>query len=739
MSAPVLPASIPRKPPASTALDFHALRRLGLRFLDQIASGLWTDYNTHDPGITLLEAGAYGTTDAAYRTTFPDEVLFNPARSQADPAPPWPGCAAALGSSPLTANDFRRLLLDRFREIRQVWVETAADSTALFLDSVQASLSAKPVKDSSTVPLRGLWRIRLLFHPGLAAAEEERIRQEVFAVWHQHRRLGEDLDFKLVKVTDFKQVILCAEIQIAATAPVDATHAALVHALRQELNPALRRHTLAGLLRRGLATGQIFSGPELWNGFILEEDLAASEGGGVVRTSDLLRVIHGVPGVLGVGRFQLATPPDLKPGETKAEPQAVDWELPLGSGKAPQLELQEARFLFFKQGLPLRPNLDKVKPLLAELEAAARRAEQNVTCDPWPVPAAPGPGALDDFTTLQDLLPVAYGVGLRGYAPSASPERVAAARQLQAFLLIFDQMLANLAAQVEHAASLLSSKDTGPLSFNSAPVQDAPDLDGLIRSGSYAGHLADVQRKSQEATWIASRSRMMDHLLARWGETFTDAILEHLDGLNPEQVLKAKREFLAGIASSGYDRGRGAALADKDAVSALEQRLLQLLGLEKGRLLVIENFLLRPRGGDWPLLAAPCEAEPGVIESWDPYSFHIHLILEGETLPVSQPEFRQAALALIARELPAHLCPKTCFVSKTAFADVFAKWQACRQALADAVKAGSQPSKAAFEPLLATLAGLHTIYPYGTLHDCVEDQDEKGAIILGRSHLGTQP
>ena len=38
------------------AEDYNKLRREGILNIEKLAGNVWTDYNTHDPGITMLEA-----------------------------------------------------------------------------------------------------------------------------------------------------------------------------------------------------------------------------------------------------------------------------------------------------------------------------------------------------------------------------------------------------------------------------------------------------------------------------------------------------------------------------------------------------------------------------------------------------------------------------------------------------------------------------------------------------------
>ena len=46
--------------PDSDGLDFNGLRQRGIALLQDLSQGRWTDYNLHDPGVTLLELLCYG-------------------------------------------------------------------------------------------------------------------------------------------------------------------------------------------------------------------------------------------------------------------------------------------------------------------------------------------------------------------------------------------------------------------------------------------------------------------------------------------------------------------------------------------------------------------------------------------------------------------------------------------------------------------------------------------------------
>src|SRR3954452_4711574 len=102
------------------AMDYAALRAAGIRQLERLAGPQWTDFNTHDPGITILEQLCYAITDLGYRTAYPmPELLAG--------GDPWlPGPEDILTTDPVTADDVRKLAID-IAGVGNAWVEDPAD------------------------------------------------------------------------------------------------------------------------------------------------------------------------------------------------------------------------------------------------------------------------------------------------------------------------------------------------------------------------------------------------------------------------------------------------------------------------------------------------------------------------------------------------------------------------------------------------------------------------------------
>ena len=93
----------------TSTLDYDVLRKKALEYIEQLAGETWTDYNTHDPGITILESLVYALTDLSYRThlSMEDLLASNPTEGF---APSLFRAEAMLPAHPLTLEDTKKQL-----------------------------------------------------------------------------------------------------------------------------------------------------------------------------------------------------------------------------------------------------------------------------------------------------------------------------------------------------------------------------------------------------------------------------------------------------------------------------------------------------------------------------------------------------------------------------------------------------------------------------------------------------
>ena len=110
-------------PDTNPAFDARALFDEGLAEVRRLSSALWTDHNTHDPGITTLELLCYALTELAYRHSLPIEDRL---AGDADGSAQFFAPRAVLPNRALTELDWRKWLID-LAGVKNAWIEVVTD------------------------------------------------------------------------------------------------------------------------------------------------------------------------------------------------------------------------------------------------------------------------------------------------------------------------------------------------------------------------------------------------------------------------------------------------------------------------------------------------------------------------------------------------------------------------------------------------------------------------------------
>ena len=71
-----LPKELNTEKYSSKSQRFEELLEEGIFHIQNFSGDNWTDYNYHDPGITILEQICYAITDLGYKSNFPVEDLL---------------------------------------------------------------------------------------------------------------------------------------------------------------------------------------------------------------------------------------------------------------------------------------------------------------------------------------------------------------------------------------------------------------------------------------------------------------------------------------------------------------------------------------------------------------------------------------------------------------------------------------------------------------------------------------
>ena len=602
-------------PDTNPAFDARALFDEGLAEVRRLSSALWTDHNTHDPGITTLELLCYALTELAYRHSLPIEDRL---AGDADGSAQFFAPRAVLPNRALTELDWRKWLID-LAGVKNAWMEVVTD-VQLFADLRRKALRQTPPEHPQfqAVPLAGLYRVRVEFMDSInTQVERNGVLAAVRDALESARNLCEEvIDVRAVRAEYFS---VCAELELTPDADVTEVAARLLFDLGEVLAPPVPNHDLATLLARGLTLAEVFDGPLLKNGFIADADLLASALPAEIHLSDVIGVAMDVPGLRAVRSLTInplrrvdeddENAADADPTEVVADPVPVPnvWRVEVRRGRLPRLSLNQGRLVFSKRGLAVQGfNIaDMPGPVatrLAALREAARLAVETPMGTATPAPRLGHTRPLAAWASVQHDFPALYGIGAAGLSQRATPQRLAQVLQFKGFLLLFDQLMADQLALLSQARLRLSAAPAellavaarfGPAATVAPHVLASQIVDSIVDFGKLypAGMTPQTLMDALESPAAAAtrQHRLLDHLLARIAEDFADYSGAMASAFHTPtgHLIGDKARFLADAAEVTMNRAgamhQRPATADEtwntDKVSGLERRLAALLGI----------------------------------------------------------------------------------------------------------------------------------------------------------------
>lgn len=621
--------TLERLPPVSSlpdtnpAFDARALFDESLAEVRRLSSALWTDHNTHDPGITTLELLCYALTELSYRHSLPIEDRL---AGDADGSAQFFAPRAVLPNRALTELDWRKWLID-LPGVKNAWIEVVTD-VLLYADLRRKELRQTPPEHPQykEVPLAGLYRVRVEFMDSVnTQVERNSVLAAVRRALESARNLCED--FMEVRAVRAEYFSLCAELELTPDADVTEVAAQLLFDIGQVLAPPVPNHDLATLLARGLTLAEAFDGPLLENGFIDDTDLLASALPAEIHLSDVIGVAMDVPGLLSVRSLTINPlqridegdegAADADPTEVVADPVLVPnaWRVGVLPGRLPRLSLNHGRLVFSKRGLAVQGwNIadipGPVAVRLAALREAARLEVETPMGTSTPAPRLGHTRPLATWDSVQRDFPALYGIGEAGLGKRATPQRLAQVLQFKGFLLLFDQLMADQLALLSQARLRLSVADaelqkvaqrfglgaTAPPHVLASQIVDSVvDVARLYPAGPTPQTLPPdllqtlLDALESPAAAASRQHRLLDHLLARIAEDFSDYSGAMASAFHTPtgRLIGDKARFLAEAAAVTMNRASAmrqrpataAEIWNTDNVSGLERRLAALLGI----------------------------------------------------------------------------------------------------------------------------------------------------------------
>ncbi|SKC95214.1 hypothetical protein SAMN05660461_0291 [Chitinophaga ginsengisegetis] len=507
---PDSPVLINRDKAIAPAMDYDLLMKEAIARVQELSGTEWTDYNLHDPGVTILQQLCYAITDPAYRTAFPIEEILADKKGDIDPLPhSFFRRAEMLTSAPVTANDYRKVVLDEIDDIENVWIEP-----------VQTAHPSGCTK--------GVYRVFIQVEDAIARnmkANADQVQQLAAQTDHllqSYRNIGED--FEPAIVLQPQEIFIKAEIFVDSRHEPQQILALMCNAFEMTIHPPVRFVSAAEMYINGHTAEEMYAGPLLKKGFVANSDLHPRKQ--TADPADLMKSVSEVPGVMKVkaiyladenGNFQ-AKPVQIKEGHYPyLEMVSEKHEIKISSDKF-EYSLRDAGFLNM---------YEQVKTVTRRKFAGHQNSEASK-------PLKGTYRNLGQYYSLQHYFPAIYGIGHEGLEKDSPALRQAQAKQLKAYLLFFEQLLANYLAQLSNMGNLFSPflQQVPATTYATQPLYNVPHAATLLKAftdqaipGSWDDFRKDngnpYIKNMQEAAepdkvYQQRKNTILDHLLARF-------------------------------------------------------------------------------------------------------------------------------------------------------------------------------------------------------------------------------
>jgi len=442
--------------------------------------------------------------------------------------------------------------------------------------------------------------------------------QKVNQKLHQNRNFTED--FLCLSTIESIEIGICVDIEIEPQSNVVDVMAQIQIALFDVINPPIRFYTLAQLLDQGYHSEDLFLGPKLDHGFLKEEELSNCDLPTAIHSSDIIAVLMGVKGVVSVNNF-LLTAYD-KNGKPVPGSSSQAWSLTLSGEVNPIFTPKKSKILLFQKKIPFL--LSENNQMLVDQKIEIYKSQQKNykllnTNNVLPYPSGTF-YQLDEYYSIQDEFPQNYGLGKNKLSDKESDLRKAQVNQLKGYLHFYDQILADFFNQLYNAKNILDTATIDRTYFPKFLSKNDWTGGEFYSKELYTDSFEDnlwipnddqISIYENKTNFYERRNRALDHLMARFGESFNDYVFmmyqvnQDAKGLGElsfqyEDLIQDKQNFINDYPEISSKRGIGMdyinlntltppAFWGSNSRGGYEQRVAKLLGINDISLRAIAN------------------------------------------------------------------------------------------------------------------------------------------------------
>ena len=580
--------------------DFKFLREKGLDYIREYSGSSWSNLNSSDPGITILDQVCYAMSELGYCGDFPVGDLLAGPDEKLKINNQFYLPEQILTTSPITAEDYIKYIVDEADEVEN----------AIIISSTAVGLK--------------IYKVYLLIRNWETNKDRANdICKAAFYALNRCRNLGE------LFLTPLALEQVTVNVQGTLVLENNNNSGTFFNQLQQLLNNYIfppAKATGFDKLYPAQRTEDIINGPALKNGWITSDALGIKKNRlTCMELAHFFENINGIADIV-IDGLKMDNNSDAVTEAQVPVSQLIHIDL-VGS-------IQKGLLLVSRKSTTIPPA--KMISLLHSSSPGSETLEYEIHPEVMNGKLRKLPAVkyrnVADYYSIQNTFPEIYAAGTDAITSNAADYQMAQSRQLKGYLTLFDQVLANQFAQLAAIDKLFSFKNTSsgaeqdekifyakqnkleesrgmyPVPYKTfsptyfyQSLYDVPHIKSLLKDhdifafealpaspeeqelqtweaykldpyNSYMRGLMDCM--DDEAVNITRRNDILDHLLARYGESplFIDTIIggPGYSGNNLKDRVIIKSLLLQHLGLLSYYRAKGANYPDADTV---ERRL----------------------------------------------------------------------------------------------------------------------------------------------------------------------
>ena len=538
--------------------DFVMLQKSAMDTAQKLSGNIWTDYNEHDPGVTIMDAFNYVLSEIQYKTSFPFPDYLSTGKKKFAPHDfglyrPY----EVYPSNPVTDTDYRKLIFDRVHKITDLWMIPSKGRHPGYLDLI------------------------IDINPSVEEDAKMQVYEHIKTIFHENRNLGEmlgSLDF-----IDRKELELDGEILLNDDAEPSEVLAEIYFECAKYFTPGIQYHDLRNLISEGKDWPDILEGPLLENGIIKNGTLNPLRD--TYYVSGIHSVIRKISGVKAIKKLIVSNDGKAYSEEIKSSDPLKSFTIKIPAKK------ENVLLVLQKNDRETDFNFDTAtkyyKKLIAIQFGQHNRLQNLVNYFKTPEGKYQ---SFKDYFSIQNDFPEFYGINAKGVPDFFSDERKAKARQLKAYLLIYDLLMANTAMDLEQLPELLNISGRVPETI-------FPDLSGSVPLWEQLILPSREPSKAPDPFVVKAKHSIFDMLDSLYGEKSYLPFLDEFDDYSSAatrqyKLLGQRANFISQLPEIIPQRAKAIDLLkdDQNNIPGLKKWFAAIFGLPVAAELPVTNI-----------------------------------------------------------------------------------------------------------------------------------------------------